>query len=117
MRPLREKSDFVKVLKFNSPKIVIFMAIFAVACTGACQPFFGWTFASMLTCLTTPIDLTQMQLILEGKDPSEWKDNLRDDVVKYSCYILIIAAVIFVGYIGKIYFFSYLGERVTLKIR
>ena len=35
LRPLRAKSDFMKVMKFNSPKIVIFLAIVAVACTGA----------------------------------------------------------------------------------
>lgn len=117
MRPLRQKSDFVKVLKFNSPKIVILMAVFAVACTGAAQPFFGWTFASLLTALTTPIELKQMQLIMEGKDPALWKDNLRDDIITYTWDILIIALVVFIGYIGKIYFFSYLGEKVTLKIR
>lgn len=32
---MRAKSDFMKVMKFNSPKIVIFLAVFAVACTGA----------------------------------------------------------------------------------
>lgn len=117
MKPLRAKSDFGKVMKFNSPKIVIFLAVLAVACTGAAQPFFGWTFASMLTVLTTPIELSEFQLVMEGKDPNLWKDNLRDDVVRYTRDILIIGAIVFIGYLGKIYLFSFLGERVTLKVR
>lgn len=71
----------------------------------------------MLTSLTTPINLLELQLILEGKDPNIWKDNLRDDIVKYTIDILIIGAIVFFGYLGKIYLFSYLGEKVTLKIR
>lgn len=71
----------------------------------------------MLTTLTKPIELAEMELISEGKDPSLWKDDLRDDVVKYTIYILIIGGIVFTGYLGKIYLFSYLGEKVTLKIR
>jgi len=71
----------------------------------------------MLTTLTKPIELAEMELISEGKDPSLWKDDLRDDVVKYTIYILIIGGIVFAGYLGKIYLFSYLGEKVTLKIR
>jgi hypothetical protein len=31
--------------------------------------------------------------------------------------MLILAGIMFIGYLGKSYLFSYLGENVTLKIR
>lgn len=117
MKPLRAKSDFMKVMKFNSPKSVIFLAVLAVAFTGSTQPFFGWTFALFLTVLTKPIELSEFELYMEGKDPNLWKDNLRDDVVRYTIYILIIGVITFIGYLGKIYLFSFLGEKVTIKVR
>jgi hypothetical protein len=54
---------------------------------------------------------------MEGKDPNLWKDNLRDDIVRYTIYILIIGGITFIGYLGKIYLFSFLGEKVTIKVR
>ena len=58
-----------------------------------------------------------MALIKEGKDPELWKKQLEDDVVELTLYIVYMACVLFVGYMGKSYIFSYLGENVTLKIR
>lgn len=46
-----------------------------------------------------------------------WKTNLEDDVVELTLYIVIMAGVLYVGYMGKSYIFGYLGENVTLKIR
>jgi len=97
-------------MKFNSPNIVIFLAVLSVMCAGGSQPFFGWTFANMMTCMTAPIDIAEANGI-------DWKGPLRTDIINYTIYILIIGGVIFVSYIGKIYLFSYLGERVTLKVR
>jgi hypothetical protein len=53
----------------------------------------------------------------EGKDPELWKKNLEDDIVELTLYIVGMAIVLFVGYMGKSYIFSYLGENVTMKIR
>lgn len=110
LKPLRAKSDFMKVMKFNSPRIVIFLAVVSVMCAGGSQPFFGWIFANMMTSMTAPVDIDEQLGI-------DWRTNLRNDIVKYTIYILIIGGVIFVSYIGKIYLFSFLGERVTLKVR
>lgn len=34
IKPLRERSDFMKVMAFNHPKIAIFFAVIAVAMAG-----------------------------------------------------------------------------------
>lgn len=48
MKPLRERSDFAKVMAFNTPKVFIFLACFAVATAGVCQPLYGWVFSEFL---------------------------------------------------------------------
>ena len=60
LRPLRAKSDFMKVMKYNSPTIVIILAVISVMCAGGSQPFFGWTFANMMTCMTEPVELAEI---------------------------------------------------------
>ena len=57
MAPLRAKSDFAKVMAFNSPKWIIFVACFFVGAAGVCQPLCGWVFAEFLEVLTIPKDI------------------------------------------------------------
>lgn len=71
----------------------------------------------MMMILIFPVEQSKLILISEGKDPMLWKTNLEDDVVELTIYILIMAGVLYFGYMGKSYIFSYLGENVTLKIR
>lgn len=59
MKPLREKSDFMKVMDLNEPIWVVFLACFIVGLAGLCQPFFGWVFSDMLTTLTLPITVAR----------------------------------------------------------
>jgi len=57
LKPLRERSDFMKVMAFNNPKIAIFLACFCVAAAGLCQPLYGWVFSEFLMELTIPINV------------------------------------------------------------
>jgi hypothetical protein len=81
MKPLRAKSDFMKVMDLNEPMFLVFVACFIVGLAGLCQPFFGWVFSEMITVLTVPIDFAKLILVFDGKDPELWKDNLKDDVI------------------------------------
>lgn len=119
LKPLRERSDFMKVMAFNNPKIAIFLACFCVAAAGLCQPLYGWVFSEFLMELTIPINVYQLLTMADddyGK-ADMWKERLEDKVTGLTYYTLIMAGVMFVGYIGKSYLFSYLGENVTLKVR
>jgi ABC-type multidrug transport system fused ATPase/permease subunit len=71
----------------------------------------------MMMTLTTPIEYAKLFLQSQGKDPGLWKDELKDEVHEQVLYIGLMAAVMWFGYMGKSYIFSYLGENVTLKIR
>lgn len=117
LKPLREKSDFMKILSHNHPMWLIFPACLAVAAAGFCQPLFGWVFSIMMQVLTTPVEYSKLALLAEGKDPNLWKTNLEEEVVELTIYILIMAGVLWVGYMGKDYIFSFLGQNVTMKIR
>ena len=107
----------MKIFSYNNPKWLIIPSLLAVAVAGFCQPLFGWVFSKMMQILTVDPEYTKMALIKEGKDPELWKKQLEDEVVELTLYIVYMACVLFVGYMGKSYIFSYLGENVTLKIR
>lgn len=62
MKPLRARSDFKKVMAFNSPKIMIFISCLCVAAAGLSQPFFGWVFAEIMTTLTFPVEYMKLEL-------------------------------------------------------
>lgn len=66
MKPLRARSDFKKVMAFNSPKIMIFIAVICVTIAGLNQPAFGWVFAEIMTTLTIPIEYIKLDLKLKG---------------------------------------------------
>lgn len=117
LKPLKAQSDFAKVMKYNSPVILIFVACFAVAAAGFCQPLFGWVFSEILQELITPIEFRKMALQAEGKPADNWKKDVEEAVVKQVLYIVYMMVVIFVSYMAKSYIFSYLGENVTMKIR
>lgn len=42
---------------------------------------------------------------------------MEEQVIELTWYTLIMAGAMFIGYVGKSYLFSYLGENVTLKVR
>lgn len=117
MKPLRARSDFMKVMAFNSPKIAIFFACIAVAVAGVCQPFLGWIFADLLLTLSLPVEFIKLKLISEGKDPETWKDDLEADISRLAILMVILGAATFVSYMMKSYLFSVLGENVTLQVR
>jgi hypothetical protein len=54
LKELREKSDFVKVMAYNNPKIIIPVGCLLVGAAGFCQPLFGWVFSNFQTILTNP---------------------------------------------------------------
>jgi hypothetical protein len=62
LKPLREKSDYNKVMAFNEPMWMVFVACFAVAAAGFCQPAFGWIFSRMMTVLTVPVKFAKLAL-------------------------------------------------------
>lgn len=74
MEPLREQSDFMKVMKFNNPIWMLYAACFTVSCAGFCQPAFGWVFSKMITTLTLPIKFRKMALMAENppRPASDW---------------------------------------------
>lgn len=107
----------MKVMAFNSPKIAIVFAVLAVAIAGLLQPFLGWIWSDLLLSLSIPIEVVQLQLIIDEKDPNSWKDEIREDVTRLSIIMLIMGAVCFVSYLLKSYLFVILGENVTFKVR
>lgn len=56
LKPLREKSDFMKVMAFNHPKSAILFAAIGVAIAGGLQPILGWIWADMLFTLSIPVE-------------------------------------------------------------
>lgn len=46
LKELREKSDFVKVMAYNNPKMIIPVGCLLVGAAGFCQPLFGWVFSN-----------------------------------------------------------------------
>lgn len=109
----------MKVMAFNEPKFVIFLAVFCVACSGTSQPLFGWIFAKMLMVISMPtlqmnyLECTENQRCEEDA----WKERLEDNVIELCIYMLVLTCIMFIGYLGKSYLFSYLGENVTLQVR
>jgi fatty acid desaturase len=63
IKPLRERSDFMKVMAFNSPKVAIIFAVIGVAIAGGVQPFLGWIFADMLLTLSLPVEFIKLKLL------------------------------------------------------
>ena len=111
MKPLREKSDFAKVMAYNHPKILIIPACLAVSACGFSQPLFGWIFSKIMQTMTLPVAYLK---IIHGDG---WKDHLKGEVTDLAMYTVYIAIAMFVGYMGKSYIFGYLGENVTMKVR
>lgn len=114
---MRERSDFMKVMAFNHPKIAIFFAVIGVALAGVAQPFLGWIFADLLLTLSLPVEYIKLSLMAEGKSADLWKDDLKEDVERLALLMVILGAVTFVSYMLKSYLFSVLGENVTLEVR
>jgi hypothetical protein len=48
-------SSFKKIYKYNEPKILIVVAIFMSAISGASQPIFGVIFSKVMNLLTVPL--------------------------------------------------------------
>ena len=117
MKPLREKSDFMKVMAFNRPKIAIFFAVLSVAIAGVCQPILGWLFADMLITLSIPIEFIKFKLISEGKPEILWKNELETDTERLAILMVSLGGLTFVTYMLKSYLFMVLGENVTIKVR
>lgn len=117
IKPLRARSDFMKVMAFNSPKIAIFFAVIGVALAGVAQPFLGWIFADLLLSLSVPVEYIKLKLVSEGKSPDDWKDVIKDDVTRLAILMTVLGAVTFISYMLKSYLFSVLGENVTLQVR
>ena len=117
MKPLRARSDFMKVMAFNSPKIAIVFAVFGVAVAGICQPFLGWIFADLLITLSIPVEFIKVRLASEGKDTELWKSELETDTERLAILMTILGAATFVSYVIKSYLFTVLGENVTIRIR
>jgi len=55
LKPLRAKSDFAKVMTYNSHKILIIPALMALAACGFSQPYFGYVFAKLMQIMTLPL--------------------------------------------------------------
>lgn len=117
MAPLRERSDFMKVMAFNSPKIAIVFAVIGVTIAGLLQPFLGWVWADLLLTLSIPVEYIMAELVSKGKDPSEWKTELKDDCERLALLLTLLGAATFVSYVIKSYLFTVLGENVTIQIR
>lgn len=98
-------------MAYNNPKWLIIPALMAVATCGFTQPFFGWIFSKLMQVMTLPVSYMKK---LHG---DRWDDVLKDEVTTLTLYTCGIALAMFVGYIGKSYIFSYLGENVTMKVR
>lgn len=114
IKPLKQKSDFMKVMAFNTPKVAIGFAVFGVAIAGLLQPTLGVIFADLLMKISMPTEAVELQLIIDKKFNTTWQDKIKDDVSILAIYMLIMGVVCFISYMMKSYLFVVLGENVTL---
>jgi hypothetical protein len=56
MEEFSKTSGFKKLLKYNEPKALIFIAIFMSAISGSSQPIFGIVFSKVMNLLTVPMN-------------------------------------------------------------
>lgn len=47
LEPLEAKNDFMKVMEYNNPKILIVIGVISAATFGFSQPFFGVVFSKV----------------------------------------------------------------------
>jgi len=108
LAPLKAKSNFSRVFKYNSPKYLIFVGCFFAGISGACNPIFGVIFSKVMTLLTVPLPMLV-----------KWKgeDYLMEEMSFWCIMILFVAIATMLGVMFRTIAFGKLGENLTYSVR
>ena len=109
LAPLKEKSDFMKILKFNSPLILVGIACIGAAAAGISQPLLGVVFAKVMNILTVPLEVWPKM----GKP----ENYLETETIYWVWWCIGVATMCFIGLSIRGICFGYLGENVTFQVR
>lgn len=101
-------SGFKKLLPYNDPKALVFVAILASLTGGAAQPIFAIFFSKVLAILTPDIDLLEKLT---------YKGFVLEECSKYCLWMFLVACASGFSSFSQKYSFGILGTNVTLKIR
>lgn len=103
-----ETSGFSKLMPYNKPSYLIFVAVINSVINGSAMPVFGLIFSMILSVLTAP-----PEFLVAAYGPT----YMEDEVKKYSLIMAIVAAVSSLASFLMKFSFGTLGNTVTLKIR
>lgn len=106
-----EAGYFSRLMEWNEPKPLIFVALIGSLLTGASQPFFAIALSKVLTYLSVPLEAFQY---LVGPDSDEDLESM----MKHYCAIMgLLAVATFVTMFVQKYCFMILGGKVTYHMR
>lgn len=104
---------FTKLMKYNSPKVLIFIGLICTIPSGLANPICGIAFAKILTLLSLPVSY------LKFLDPAGLGGfpYLKEEIIYWSIAMLIIAGVCLISFSLTKKCFGTLGNNVTLEVR
>lgn len=106
------RSSMIKrIFKYNNPRWMFWVAMFSSIVVAFIQPIFGIVFSKILAVLTVPEEYV---VYVMGK---QYDGYVRHELNKWVFGLLGCAGAQLVFGFCSLYFFSYLGENVTLQIR
>lgn len=101
-------SGYTKLEKYNKPVGIIFLAGFGALVASAMQPILGILFAKFLGILSVP---------KEYLDYIHGESYLKDEVTKFTKFMIYAAIANGVAIVLQKYSFGYLGYKVTQRVR
>lgn len=111
-RPDVSRSSMIsRIFKYNNPRWMFWTAMFSSIMVAFIQPSFGIFFSKILAVLTVPEEYV---VYVMGK---QYDGYVRHELNKWVFGLLACAGAQMVFGFSSLYFFSYLGENVTMKIR
>lgn len=69
LKPLKEKSDYAKLMAYNEPKFLIFIAFVTSVAAGFTKPLYGVTLSKVMAILVTPM------IVWDARDWYDGTDN------------------------------------------
>lgn len=108
-----ETSGFRKLLRWNNPKVLIFIGALLNAFNGFIQPVSGIFMSKLLSLMSLPT-----AYLVDKNDPSiKGMVYLEQEIKFWVILYAIVGAVIFFTYFFAKKAFGTLGENVTLSVR
>lgn len=100
----QKKGAFYKLIPYNKPMYLIYVALFFALLDGLGHPFFGLIFSQVMPLLVAPIT-------------EENKEDIIADIKLWSGLVACVGVLMFVSMTGSKWAFGILGENVTFHIR